>query len=193
MKNKKEKKKYGAGRVFFCSLIAFVIGAIGMCAAFYVLETRTDIDWQYYIEHTLIPNAIAIISAVGTACLVLKPSVDKICAIVNSVVDKFNSVTENVSATVSSSAKSEAEVYESRREIAELKSEIKEIRECARLLPEAVKVIDETKRELEKNTEISKLGFGSMSEHIKNGAAKRIMNLKTVKEESEVDVDENDN
>ena len=191
MKKNKEKKKYGAGRIVLCCIITFIIGAIGMCAAFYALENQSDIDWQSYIEHTLIPNAIAIVTAVGTACLALKPIIDRIAMVVTSVVDKFKSATDDVNAAVSSSAKSEAEVYESRREIAEIRAEIEEIRACTKLIPEALTVINEARDEIIKNTAISKLGFGSMAEHIKNGAAKRIIEYKTAKAaEGEVNVDE---
>lgn len=189
----KENKKYGAGRIVLCCIIAFIIGAVGMSVAFYVLKNHSDIDWQYYIEHTLIPNAIAIVAAISTACLTLKPIIVKIAELATSVVDKFKSATEDVSATVVSSAKSEAEVYENRREIAELRAEIEEIRECARLIPETLTVINEARDEIINNTEISKLGFGSMAEHVKNGAAKRIMNLKAAKTESEVSEDEGEN
>lgn len=188
---KKEKKKYGAGRIVLCCVIAFIIGAVGMCGVFYVLRNHSDIDWQTYIEHTLIPNAIAIVAAIGTALLTLKPIITNIASVVTSVVDKFKSATEDVNATVTSSAKSEAEVYESRREIAELRAEIEEIRECAKLIPEALAVINETRTELINNTEISKLGFGSMGELVKKGSARRIMEYKTAKvTESEVNADE---
>ena len=186
----KEKKKHSTGKIVLCCIIAFIVGAVGMCVAFYALENHSDVDWQSYIEHTLIPNAIAIVVSVGTALFALKPIIDKIATVVMSVVEKFKSATEDVSATVTSSARSEAEVYESRREIAELREEIEEIRECARLIPEALAVINEARNEIINNTEISRLGFGSMAEHVKNGAAKRIMNLKAVKTESEVSVDE---
>ncbi len=189
----KEKKKHSTGKIVLCCIIAFIIGAVGMCVAFYVLENHTDIDWQYYIEHTLIPNAIAIIVSIGTACFALKPIIDRIATVVTVVVDKFKSATDDVNATVTSAARSEAEVYESRREIAELREEIDEIRECARLIPEALAVINEARDEILNNTEISKLGFGSMAEHVKNGAAKRIMNLKATKTESEVSADEGKN
>ena len=191
MSKNKVKKKHSTGKIVLCCIIAFIIGAVGMCAAFYVLNKHVDIDWQYYIEHTLIPNAIAIIVSIGTACLALKPIIDKIAGVVMVVVDKFKSATDDVNATVTSAARSEEEVYQSRREFAEIRAEIEEIRECAKLLPEAVKVIEQTKKELQKNTEISKLGFGSMAEHVKNGAAKRIMNLKVEKAEREVVGDEN--
>lgn len=190
MSKNKEKKKHSTGKIVLCCIITFIVGAVGMCVAFYALENHSDVDWQSYIENTLIPNAIAIVSSISAALLLLRPIIVNTAKVLIEVIGKFKQATEDVSATVTSSARSEAEVYESRREIAELREEIEEIRECARLIPEALAVINEARDEIINNTEISRLGFGSMAEHVKNGAAKRIMNLKAVKTESEVSVDE---
>lgn len=189
MKNK-NKKTYGAGRIVFFCIIAFIIGAVVMCAAFYVLENKTDVDWAAYIENVLIPNGIAIVVAIGTTCLALKPIIDKIALVVTSVVDKFKQATDDVNATVSSSARSEEEVYQSRREISEMKQSIEDIKTLVSDMPEAMKVMRETRRGVAENNEMSRLGFGSMNELVKNGAARRITSYRGVNDESEVSEDE---
>lgn len=192
MSKTKVKKKHSTGTVVLWCIVMFILGAFAMCGAFYALSEHTDVDWRGYIENTLIPNAIAIVAAIATALLTLKPIITSIANTVNAVIGSFKQATADVNATVTSSAKSEAEVYESRREFGEIKAEIAEIRECAKLLPEALEIIKGTRSELKENTEISKLGFGSMSELTKNGAARRITDGKVNVTEGKVNLDENE-
>lgn len=177
MKKQKKIKRYGAGRVALFFLIGIVVGAILLCAAFYVLENYADVDWRTYVEEQLIPQALAIIAAVGTACLALKPVIDKVALTVNSVISKFESATDDVNATVTSSAKSEAATYEMMQQFADLREEITEIRELARQMPELIETVNAISRGVDDNTEISRVGFGSMIELTKSGASKRIMRI----------------
>lgn len=190
MSKTKVKKKHSTGILLMWCLVMFILGAFAMCGVFYLLSEHTDVEWRSYIENTLIPNAIAIVAAIATALLTLKPIITSIANTVNAVIGSFKQATDDVNATVTSSAKSEAEVYESRREFNEIRAEIAEIKECARLLPEALAIINETRSELKTNTEISKLGFGSMSELTKNGAARKITDGKVKVSEGKVTKDE---
>lgn len=177
MKKQKKIKRYGAGRVALFFLIGIVVGAILLCAAFYALENYADVDWRTYVEEQLIPQALAIIAAVGTACLALKPVIDRVALTVNSVISKFKSATDDVNATVTSSAKSEAATYEMMQQFANLREEITEIRELARQMPELIETVNAISRGVDDNTEISRVGFGSMIELTKSGASKRIMRI----------------
>lgn len=190
MSKTKVKKKHSTGILVLWCVVMFILGAFAMCGVFYALSEHTDVDWRSYIENTLIPNAIAIVAAIATALLTLKPIITSIANTVTAVIGSFKQAMADVNATVTSSAKSEAEVYESRREFNEIRAEIAEIKECARLLPEAVAVLNETRSELEANTAISRLGFGSMSELTKNGAARIITDGKAKASERTVKADE---
>lgn len=186
MSKTKEKKKHGTGALILWCFITFILGAAAMCGVFYLLSEHVKVDWAEYIEGVLIPNGIAIVAAIGTSCFALKPIIDKIALVISNVIDKFKQATDDVKATVASSAKSEEEVYQSRREIAELKESVEQIKLLASDIPEALQVIRETRSSVAENNEMSRLGFGSMSELVKNGAARRISDLHTVSEESEV-------
>ena len=188
---KKEKKKYGAGRIALFWIIGLLIGAGGMCVAFYALENHTDINWHVYIEETLVPNAMAIVAAIATALLALKPIITNIANTVTAVVGRFKQVTSDVNETVKSSARSEEEVYQSRLEIAAMREEIKQIRELATLIPGAVEAIADTRQRVNTNSEMSRLAFGSMNELVKNGAARQIMEYTSAKEERSESNNEN--
>lgn len=186
MSKTKEKKKHSTGALLMWCIITFILGAAVMCGAFYLLTEHAQVDWAEYIENTLIPSAIAIVAAIGTSCLALKPIIDKIALVVSSVIEKFKQATDDVNATVASSARSEEEVYQSRLQIAELKESVEEIKSLARDIPEALAVIRETRNSVAESCEMSRLGFGSMNELVKNGAARRISDLHAVSEGSEV-------
>lgn len=190
MSKNKVKKKHSTGTVVLWCLVMFILGAFAMCGAFYALSEHADVEWRSYIENTLIPNAIAIVTSLTATLLILRPAITNLVNTVIPVINSFRQATQDVNATVTSSAKSEAEVYESRREFNDIRAEIAEIRECAKLLPEAVAIINETRAELKANTEISKLGFGSMSELTKNGAARRITGGRVKVSEGTVTEDE---
>lgn len=190
MSKNKVKKKHSTGTVVLWCLVMFILGAFAMCGVFYALSEHADVEWRSYIENTLIPNAVAIVTSLTATLLILRPAITNLVNIVIPVINSFRQATQDVNATVTSSAKSEAEVYESRREFNDIRAEITEIRECAKLLPEAMAIINETRAELKANTEISKLGFGSMSELTKNGAARRITGGRGKASEGTVTADE---
>lgn len=186
----KAKKKHSTGILVLWCFVMFILGAFAMCGVFYALSEHADVEWRSYIENTLIPNAIAMVTSLAATLLILKPSITSIVNMLKAVISLFKQATDDVNATVTSSARSEAEVFQSRQEIAELRAELNAIRDSVSLIPEALSIIKDTKEGVEDIGEVSRIGFGSMAEHVKNGAAKRIMNLKAARSERSAEEDE---
>lgn len=191
MSKNKVKKKHSTGTVVLWCFVMFILGAFAMCGAFYALSEHADVEWRSYIENTLIPNAVAIVTSLAATLLILRPAITNIVNIILPVINSFKQATDDVNATVTSSARSEEEVYQSRQEIASIRAELDAIKESVALLPTVLSIIKDTKEGVEDIGEVSRIGFGSMAEHVKNGAAKRIMNLKAAKAERSAEDDEN--
>lgn len=217
--SRNKNKGRRAGAFLIGALLGLIIGAVAVGALFYVLQEKSGIDWREYVEGTLIPQAIAVVASIGTACLFLKPTVDKIAAVVAAVVEKFKSVTEDVSATVTQSARSEEEIYENRLEIAGMKSLVeglgknvgealtaldsaaeagKDIRRMLSAIEESVSCNKELRDSVgdiltlaRQNKEIAQLAFGSMDELVKKGSARRIMTIASGEEEKGLEENEN--
>ena len=187
----KEKKKHSTGILVLWCFIMFILGAFAMCGVFYALSEHADVEWRSYIENTLIPNAVAIVTSLAATLLILRPAITNIVNIILPVINSFKQATDDVNATVTSSARSEEEVYKSRQEIASIRAELDAIKESVALLPTVLSIIKDTKEGVEDIGEVSRIGFGSMAEHVKNGAAKKIMNLKAIRSERSAEDDEN--
>lgn len=191
MSKTKVKKKHSTGILVLWCFIMFILGAFAMCGVFYALSEHADVEWRSYIENTLIPNAIAIVTSIGAAIVLLRPIIVNIATIVAEAASKFKQATDDVNASVTSSARSEEEVYKSRQEIASMRAELAEIRELASILPGVAAAVDDTKRRVDTNNKMSKLAFGSMSELVKNGTARQISGYLPAKDvEGSVEEDE---
>ena len=174
---KKEKKKYGIGRVILAFVIGLVIGAVLLCIAYYALREKGSLDWRTYIEEQLVPQAIAIAVSVGAALLAYKPVINGVASTVSAVIEKFKGATDDVNATVTASAKSRADVEAAVEEFGKIKDTVEEIRQNAAMLSGIAEELSAVRASVRDNVAISKLGFGSMIEHTKSGASREIMKI----------------
>lgn len=112
-------------KVFKNFLLIFlgIILGVGGTVGFYFL-TMGDIAWQEYLETKLIPNAVIVISAVGTLCVAALPIINK----VQLALDKFGKATDDIDTTVKSGKRTDDAIYEQNEKIASFKGELDDIK-----------------------------------------------------------------
>lgn len=138
-------------KAFLFILLGLLLG-IGGAVGFYLL-TMGEIAWQEYLETKLIPNAVIVISAIGSLCVAAIPIISKVRA----ALDKFDKATNDINETVQTGRRTDDALYEQDAKIAELKAEMEHIRFTA----------DETK-------EMLRIGLCNTKELVVNGYAAEI-------------------
>ncbi len=135
----KGKTKFVLGMV-----VGIIVGVLIACGVYYL--TVGKVEWEEYIKNDLIPNAVTVLTAVGTICVAAIPVANKIIK----AASKFNSATHDVKETVKNNSKNEDR-------IANLETSINRIESVAA------------------NTEqIVRLGFCNTDELVKKGYAVEI-------------------
>ncbi len=132
-------------------LLGILLG-VGGAVGFYLL-TMGEIAWQEYLETKLIPNAVIVISAIGSLCVAAIPIINKVRA----ALDKFDKATNDINATVQTGKRTDDALYEQDAKIAELKAEMDHIKFTT----------DETK-------EMLRIGLCNTRELVVNGYAAEI-------------------
>lgn len=138
-------------KAFLFILLGLLLG-IGGAVGFYLL-TMGEIAWQEYLETKLIPNAVIVISAIGSLCVAAIPIINKVRA----ALDKFDKATNDINETVQTGRRTDDALYEQDAKIAELKTEMEHIRLTT----------DETK-------EMLRIGLCNTKELVVNGYAAEI-------------------
>lgn len=138
-------------KAFLFILLGLLLG-IGGAVGFYLL-TMGEIAWQEYLETKLIPNAVIVISAIGSLCVAAIPIINKVRA----ALDKFDKATNDINETVQTGRRTDDALYEQDAKIAELKAEMEHIRLTT----------DETK-------EMLRIGLCNTKELVVNGYAAEI-------------------
>lgn len=141
-------KVFKAILLIMLGILLGVSGAIG----FYFL-TMGEIAWQEYLETKLIPNAVIVISAIGSLYVASLPVINKVRA----SLDKFDKATTDINETVQTGKRTDDALYEQDAKIAELKAEMDHIKNTA----------DETK-------EMLRIGLCNTKELVANGYAAEI-------------------
>ncbi len=133
------------GVKFFIGLLVGVLLGAGLCFLIYFL-TVGDVAWKEYLENEIIPNAVVVLTAIGTIMIAAMPVISKISTAVN----KFDRATKDVNSTVTDNWKNE-------QKIASLETRLDNIEMAAQ------------------NTEkIVRIGFCNSDELVKKGYAKEI-------------------
>lgn len=138
-------------KVILYILFGILLG-VGGAVGFYFL-TMGEIAWQEYLETKLIPNAVIVISAIGSLCVAAIPIISK----VRTALDKFDKATSDIDATVQTGKHTDEALYAQNAKIAELRAEIDHIKINT----------DETK-------EMIRIGLCNTRELVANGYAAEI-------------------
>ena len=119
---------------FLLIFLGIVLG-IGGAVGFYFL-TMGEIAWQEYLETKLIPNAVIVISAVGTLCVAALPIINK----VQLALDRFGKATDDIDATVKNGKRTDDELFAQNEKIATFKAELDEIKQLTEDTKEMVRI-----------------------------------------------------
>ena len=157
-------------KIFYCLILALALSLLFSIAVFAEGATKSEemqsteeavsFDFIGYVEGTVIPAAVAVVSSAALlyiACLPLVRSVKGAVNLIKGSKKNFDNATKKVE-----------DNDEERRE---LLSELKEMKEENRGLALQMQAIQGKLDEIEK---IEKIGFGATSELVKNGAARKI-------------------
>lgn len=149
-------------RIFTLVLMLTVLLSLSVSAAEETESTEEAVSFDFigYVEGTVIPAAVAVVSSavlLYIACLPLIRSVKGAVNLIKGSKKNFDDATKKVE--------------DNDKERRELLSELKEMKEENRGLALQMQAIQGKLDEIEK---IEKIGFGATSELVKNGAARKI-------------------
>ena len=172
----------GIKKIIVNFIVGVLVGAVAMCAVFYVTEGAGSVDWQEYIEGTIIPLVLSTATAAGVGSLAFKPTMDGICSLVKAAVGKFTQATKDVNDVKLNAAEKKAEAAEKLAKVTEFAAAVADMKKelsLTRGLLEAVQSATEVQSSEVK--QMLRLGFGNMDELVKKGSAKRIMKVGEIK------------
>lgn len=153
-------------KVILTLIIGIALGALSAAGVYFA--TVGEIAWQEYIETKLMPNAVIVISAIGSLMVAALPIIGR----VQNGLDKFNKATSDISDTAES-GKLTSETLAGYKEMFDsFKNEI----------TDAVLLMQSTVENTEK---IVRLGFCNTDELVKKGYATEIQKVGKVNEKSE--------
>lgn len=119
-------KKIGAK--FFIGLLVGVLLGAGLCFLIYFL-TVGDVAWKEYLENEIIPNAVVVLTAIGTIMIAAMPVISRISAAVN----KFDKATKDVNSTVTNNGKNEQKIASLEERLGKIEAAVQNTEEIVRI------------------------------------------------------------
>ena len=116
------------GAKFFIGFLVGVLLGSGLCFLIYFL-TVGDVAWKEYLENEIIPNAVVVLTAIGTIMLAAMPVISKISTAVN----KFDKATKDVNSTVTNNGKNEQKIASLEERLGKIETAVQNTEEIVRI------------------------------------------------------------
>ena len=156
-------------KLILCLVLGFILGACAAVGVYFLASG--EVNWQSYIENTLVPNIVAAGAAVGTLYIGSIPVLN----LVKNAVGKFHTATEKITKTAENGEQNEKALAEYDKRISAFEDE------CDNRITafeDRFNTLDEGLSSLITNSEMAQkmmlIGFCNMDELVKKGYAAEI-------------------
>jgi uncharacterized membrane protein (DUF485 family) len=145
-------------KIIICIIGGFCLGVLAAVAVYFC--TVGEVAWQEYLETKLVPNAVIVLTSIGTILVAATPLISKI----QSTLTRFDKATKDVNDTV--------ETGKSTKNSLELQDE--KITAFANRFDKLEEILSGLENNTQDIEQIVQLGFCNMDELVKKGYAVEI-------------------